>query len=238
MRHTNSSGPAAKCLPGPRAPQDPTWFLPAFPPHTMRAFQTLKTAATKYSIYAQMSSEQALFSTLSEEQKHSRGLLSRSHVTGEGVSCCVSTCLGGEVVPNPRGAVGGLDAGPRMHVPCASSLSGDSTNGPGRTQQARHRSRSYRVRALWRKEILLRASQAAAHVQTQQPHGAGLPRILLVFWHSACGPLEMLNVIKKGPCLLIVLGFRTALWAVLGRRQNRSQSRQGCESWLLTGLCL
>ena len=104
--------------------------------------------------------------------------------------------------------------------PLCLPLSGDSNNGPGRTQQARHRRRSYRVRALWRKEILLRASQTAPHVQTQQPHGAGLPRILHLLGILLVALLKCLMSSRRALPSRCA-GLHSSV-AVLGRSQNRS----------------
>lgn len=103
-----------------RAPQTPPGSSPAFPPHTMRAFQTSKQQQQNIPFTRKCHQNKLCFPLLSKEQKHSRrpSLRVSRHRRRRELPC--QHLPGREVVPNPRGAGGWADTGPRTHVPCAS----------------------------------------------------------------------------------------------------------------------
>lgn len=140
-----------------RAPQTSPGSFPAFSLHTKRAFQTSKQQQQnipfthKKTLSFKSRQSKLCFPLLSKEQKHSRSSSLRVSHHQQGRGLPHQHLPGREVVPDPRGAACGLTLVPGRTSSVA-PFSGDNNNGPGRTQQAGHRRRSYGVRALWRKD--------------------------------------------------------------------------------------
>lgn len=164
----------------------------------MRAFQTSKQQQQNIPFTRKCHQNKLCFPLCPKNRSTRGGLLSRSHVTGEGVSCRVSTCLGGRWCPTLVGQAGGLTLVPGCTSPVPPSL-WRQHQWPGKDPAGKTQEQELQGQSTLEERDTPEGIPGSCTCANSAATRSWAPEDPAFAWHSARGPLEMLNVIKKGP---------------------------------------